>query len=287
MRFDINYYYSQKFLSTKKCRKERKRQIKNVVSVNCTEPTAEQFQVAFIVHDMQSVQDGMTSYDDYKSEECVFRMFDEEIRTYEGKLYSPIRVTHGAAISTVFEDEKYVICNLERIGDKDFGFGNDDEFSEESIVVGDNRAEVEQAIIYAAENYIYFEGKFWRGCGEPRYVINTFGLGHNHGGTGMFIEYWYNDNIPNSNYFNALQREAAISYGKSIAAGRGDTESVDGIGEYDNIEVCMPEMVKVDPVAQHGKGDKFMNMMEEMIKSSSDANEAGLLCVAMLCSPIV
>lgn len=287
MRFDINYYYSQKFLPTKRCRKERKRQIKNVVSVNCTELTAEQFPVAFIVHDMEDVQDGMTSYDDYRGEECVFRMFDKEIRTYEGKLYSPIRVTHGAAISTVFEDEKYVIHNLERMARKDFSSGNDDEFSEKSIVIGENKEEVEQEIIDAAKNYIHFEGKFWGVCGEPRYVINTFGLGHNHGGTCMFIEYWYNDNIPNSNYFNALQREAAISYGKSIATSRGDTESVDGIGEYGDIEVCMPGMVKVDPVAQHGKGDKFMNMMEEIIKGSSDANEAGILCVAMSCAPVV
>lgn len=143
MRFDINYYYSQKFLPTKRCRKERKRQIKNVVSVNCAEPTAEQFPVAFIVHDMKNVQDGMTSYDDYRGEECVFRMFDEEIRTYDGRLYSPIRVTHGAAISTVFENEKHVIRNLERMASKDFCIGNDDEFSEESIVISENREEVE------------------------------------------------------------------------------------------------------------------------------------------------
>ena len=285
MRFDINYYYSQKFLPTKRCRKERKRQIKNVVSVNCTEPTAEQFPVAFIVHDMKDVQVGMGSYDDYRGEKCMLCMFDEEIRTYEGRLYSPVRVAHGAAISTVFEDEKYVIRNLERMARKDFGGGNDDEFSEESIVISENKEEVEQSIIDAAKNYINFEGKFWGACGEPRYVINTFGLGHNHGGTGMFIEYWYNDNIPNSNYFNALQREAAISYGKSIAIGRGDTESVDEIGKYDNIEVCIPEMVKVDPVAQHGKGDEFMNAMEEIIKGSSDANEAGMLCFAMSCTP--
>lgn len=76
----------------------------------------------------------------------------------------------------------------------------------------------------------------------------------------MFIEYSYNTNIHNTNYFNALQREAAILYGKSVAAGRGDTESVDGIVEYDNIEVCMPEMVKVNPIVQH-KWDEFMNTL--------------------------
>lgn len=281
MKFNVNYYYNQKFLLTKRHRNVRERQIEDVLSVSVTELTADVFPVAFIVHDMQSVQEGMTSYEDYRSEKCDFRMFAEEIRTYKGKLYTPVRITHGAAISTIFEDESYVIHNLEWMTRKNWYCDDGDKFSENSVVIEDNKKEIRQMLRKSAKKYIYFDGKFWSVCSEPRYVINTFGLGHNHGGTGFFIEYGYNSNIPNTNYFNELQRDEAIAYGKSVALGRGDTESVDGLGKYENIEVIMPEMVKVNPNKQHGKGCEFMNMMESVISNSSSKNEAGILCVAL------
>lgn len=281
MKFNVNYYYNQKFLPTKRHRNIRERQIEDVISVSVTELTADVFPVAFIVHDMQSVQEGMTSYEDYRSEKCDFRMFAEEIRTYKGKLYTPVRITHGAAISTIFEDVNYVIDNLEWMTRKNWYCDDGKEFSESSVIVEDNKKEICQMLRKSAKKYIYFDGKFWSVCGEPRYNITTFGLGHNHGGTGFFIEYGYNPNISKKNYFNALQRDEAIAYGKSVALGRGDTESVDRLGKYDNIEVIMPEMVKVNPNKQHGNGCEFMNMMESVISNSSSKNEAGILCVAL------
>lgn len=281
MKFNVNYYYNQKFLPTKRHRNVRERQIEDALSVSCTELTKEEFPVVFIVHDMQSVQDGMTSYDDYRSEKCDFRMFAEEIRAYKGKLYKPVRITHGAAISTVFEDVGYVIDNLEYMTRKNWYCDDGKEFSESSVIVEDNKKAICQMLRKSAKKYIFCDGKFWSICGEPRYVINTFGLGHNHGGTGFFIEYGYNTNISSKNYFSALQRDEAIAYGKSVALGRGDTESVDRLGKYDNIEVIMPEMVKVNPNKQHGNGCEFMNMMESVISNSSSKNEAGILCVAL------
>lgn len=68
-----------------------------------------------------------------------------------------------------------------------------------------------EAVIKFARNrmkgYILVDGELYEQCTEPRYVINTFGLGHNHGGTGMFCEYHYNPNISRNNYFSALQGE--------------------------------------------------------------------------------
>lgn len=247
MKLNINYYYNQKFLPTKRHKKVRERQIKDVISVNISELTEDVFPIAFIVHDMKSIQEGMTSYEDYKSGKCDFRIFSEEIRAYKGKLYKPVRITHGATISTVFENESYVIHNLERIVCKKWYIDNDIEFSENSVIVEENKKEVRRMLRNSAKHYIYFDRKFWSVCGEPRYNIITFGLGHNHGGTGFFIKYEYNPNISSKNCFSALQRNEAIAYGKSVALNRGDTESVDEIGKYDNIEVVMPEMVKVNP----------------------------------------
>lgn len=78
-----------------------------------------------------------------------------------------------------------------------------------------------------------------------------------------------------------LLQDEAIAYGKSVALGRGDTESVDRLGKYGNIEVVMPEMIKVNPNKQHDKGCEFMNMMESVISNSSSKNEAGILCIAL------
>lgn len=281
MKIDVDYYYTQRFLPTKRHKKIRKRQIKDTISVSVTELTADVFPVVFIVHDMRSVQEGMASYEDYRSDKCDFCMFSEEIRTYKGKLYKPVRITHGAAISTVFEDESYVIHNLEWMARRDWSVDDGNEFSEDSVVKNENKKEVRQMLRNAAKHYIYFDGKFWSVCGEPRYNITTFGLGHNHGGTGFFIEYEYNHNISYKNYFSALQRDEAIAYGKSVALARGDTESIDGMGDDDVIDVLMPEMVKVNPKRQCGTGSEFMNVMESVIRNSSSQNEAGIMCIAL------
>lgn len=116
-------------------------------------------------------------------------------------------------------------------------------------------------------------------CEEPRYVVQTFGLGHNHGGTSLFIAEYYNSNIGKDRYFNAMQREEAIAYGKYVAMRRGDTRDVDRIGQREWIDVMMPEMVKVNPNRQHGNGDAFQNDMENLIEHSDSAFEAGLLCM--------
>ena len=124
-----------------------------------------------------------------------------------------------------------------------------DEFTEKSIVIKEDKEEVKQMLYNCSKHFVYFNGKFWRNCAEPIYNIETLGFGNNHGGTGFFIEYGYSNIIKNN--FNALQRDDAIDYGKAIAVGRGDTNSVNLIGKYSNIEVIMPEMVKMPFNKQH------------------------------------
>ena len=280
MKLDVKYFYKQRYLPTKRHRNYRERKLSGVATVEIKELTNAEFPVAFIVHDMQSVCDGMKTYSDYDGEKSKYRMFDKEIRTYGGKLYRAMRVTHGAAISTEFENEEDIVHRLECVR-RDFWLKEEANFSENSIIVDDNSKYAINSIQEAADRYIFADGKFWEETGEPRYLINTFGLGHNHGGTGFFVEYHYNPNIPAKNYFNALHREEAIAYGKTVATKRGDTNSVEGMGEYDIIEVLMPEMVKVDPAKEHGEGSDFINTMNALIDGSNNIGEAGALCLAL------
>ncbi|PXV66834.1 hypothetical protein CLV62_10495 [Dysgonomonas alginatilytica] len=128
-------------------------------------------------------------------------------------------------------------------------------------------------------NYLIIGKHTYTTVGEPRYVVNTFGLGHNHGGTAMFVENWYNSNISNTSYFPADKRKEAIQYGKMVAKRRGDTEYVRAIGKCCDIKIFMPELVTCDPLNQHGEGDKFINRMNSLIDVSGSVLEAGLLVI--------
>ena len=129
------------------------------------------------------------------------------------------------------------------------------------------------------KKYLLIDGVLYEQTTEPRYVINTFGLGHNHGGTGMFCEYFYNDNIGKQNYFSALEGDKAVAYANYVAKRRGDTNDV---GKFEPFIIChMPELVKIKPNKQHGNGDKFLNDVEDMICNTDNIMEAGLLAICM------
>lgn len=245
MELTIKYKYSQKFYPTKRHKIARENTLEDSIVVNIREIELENFPVAFIIHDMKSIVEGMTSYSDYDNKKSDFRMFSEEIRTFNGKLYSPIRITHGAAISTLFEKEDCIICLIAYSVPYKWHRNSGEAITEKSILIENDKEEICNEIVEYSDRFIFCDGKFWTECGEPVYKIQTFGLGNNHGSTGFFIE--YARSYIDEGWFNALQREEAIAYGKSVALGRGDTNSVDRMGEFDIIEVVMPEMVKVKP----------------------------------------
>ena len=130
----------------------------------------------------------------------------------------------------------------------------------------------------AAKRYLVIDGMLWQETGEPRYEVNTFGLGHNHGGTGLFVETGYNPNIPASNYFSALDGDKAVAYANMVAERRGDT---DDVGKFEKmIEVLIPEAVTIRPEKEHGDGDPFLNKINKITEAAPDATTAGLLAMA-------
>lgn len=271
MLFNIEFWNMEKYLPTKRHRVLRKRYVKNSVDVEIKEATEQEFPVAFIVKD----------YDSWREEEGKepeFKMCSIEIRTYKGQLWKAARYSDYVCGAVGWMPISYIKRSIE---DYDPYWKGGDEFTEASIIKESDYEECKANILTKASDYIIFDGKVWRTCGEPMYVINTFGLGHNHGGTGFFIEYHYNPNISKNNYFNALERGKAIAYGKKVAADRGDTDSIESIGKYDMIEVLMPDMVTRNPQEEHGDGDSFMNSVEEMICGTDSSMEAGLLAIVM------
>lgn len=114
---------------------------------------------------------------------------------------------------------------------------------------------------------------------EPMCCIYTFGLGHNHGGTSLSVNYHYNCNISHTRYYSALDGDKAVKEAKRIALGCGDTDYIKYI--HKKIKVYMPELVTRKPAEEHGNGDEFINSLEQIINNSDTATEAGLFCIAM------
>lgn len=250
MIFNIEFWNLQKYLPTKRHKRLKERYEKSSVDVEIKEVTEQEFPIAFIVHNYKPVYENAKTYEDFTND-SKYKMFSEEIRTYNSKLYMPVRISQGAAISLCFESFDYIKKRLTPSFPYRYREAND--FTENSIVKEDDIEACKKSILVNAENFLIYDGKVWKTCGEPIYRITTFGCGNNHGGTGFFIEYVYdsNDDIGYKNFFNALQREQAIAYGKKVAFERGDTNYIDNIGNHDIIEVLMPEMVKKNPQKEY------------------------------------
>lgn len=146
--------------------------------------------------------------------------------------------------------------------------------------VRDSREEAMQACQDRADQFLVVnDDQVWERIGEPRYVIATFGLGHNHASTALMIENSYNDNIRGDYYFSALEREKAVERCVEVALARGDTESVDHISDSWEIEVFIPEAVRCNPAAEAGPGNDFLNRLDTLVELSSTPTEAALLAM--------
>jgi len=146
-----------------------------------------------------------------------------------------------------------------------------------------NEQAIINSILDGAATHILIDGIMYTNIGEPRYVLMTFGLGRNHGGTSLSIDNRYNVNIGKNRYYNAFDRERAIADTIATAKGRGDNESVGRIG-CKTIEVLMPEAVKCNPQEEHGDGCEFQNDLNAITQIASNNAEAGLLATALALS---
>ena len=273
MKIGITYEYLEKYLPNKRCRNARKRLMVTTYDATVNEVKFKDFPVAFIIHD-------------YKERDGEFKLCADEIRTYNSKLYMLWRVESGKDVGRL-QDVSDLMRHLKWLSGYEYEpyYKNDkDKYSEEkSIIIGDNKNIHTHLIQEAADKFLKDEyGNIWEETGEPVYHILTFGLGHNHGGTGFFIDYHYNPNCSANSYFTALQFDEAVEYFKNTALGRGDTESWKRFNSKEKyIEVIMPEMVKRNPAEEHADGgNSFIDAIEAIIDSSSSSNEAGLVAMA-------
>lgn len=250
IKLNVEYYLPY---IPQRCRKVRYERVSEDIAFKVKSVTSEEAPIAFILSDYSHVEDGTT-----------------EMRCFNKKLYKQYKVRGRHIHGHSDEDNNMypqTVEILHKIIHPSYTWACEERTKK--AILKEYRDSV--------NDYLIIDGYVWVRCGEPRYTICTFGLGHNHGGTGLFVETWYNPNLPKEWYFSALDWQKAIDKANYIAQRRGDTEDV---GKFEKmIEVLMPEMVKIKPLKEHGNGDEFHNTLEAITENSSSAAEAGLLTI--------
>lgn len=258
MKIDAKIRYEEKYLPSKRHRKFRVREVEDAVAVELREVKKENAPVAMVVTDYQSYLDG--------NGDRQFGLRDTAFLAIDAQLYSEKRDMHGTLDRGVYSVDEF-LDDLDRSGD--CRRASPPERSKENIL---------KKLGEFLDSHVLINGVIYEQVNEPRYVVMTFGLGHNHGGTALMIHDAYNGNISKDRYFSALQRDEAIDYANKVAAARGDTKNIGTFGDI-NIQVYMPEMVRCNPQMEHGDGCPFMNSLESMIQGSESVMEAGLLAM--------
>jgi len=249
MNITVIYKFQESYLPTKRHRIPRWRDVEQEIVVTIRDIALKEAPVAFIV---------TNNIDEPKE----YRWFDDSLWVVMQRDAERSDNTASHPISEIAECIKPYLDRSGRL------------LSERT-----EEREVIDKIVKEANRFIIIDGVVYQKTGEPRYVRMTFGLGHNHGGTSLMIDHHYNSNISKDRYYNALDRERAISDTIATAKGRGDINSISRIGS-NKIEVLVPEAVKCNPQKEHGNGCTFLNDLYEMTENTSDINESALLAVA-------
>lgn len=246
MEFTVAYKFEEAYIPPR-CRKPRTREVTETMTLDIPAVKSTEAPIAF------------THNDCWFPKKKVYRWF-------EGNLYA--RQLRNIAGERVWMPLKDLRRDLSRTDIPRYR-------------VKSSREKAIEAAKDLASNYLILNGnEVWAKTGEPRYVIATFGLGCNHGGTALMIHNSYNGNIAGSRYFTALQRDEAVKEAVRIALARDDTEYVKFIKRSYKIIVKIPEAVRCNPPAETGPGDSFINTLDALSTLKCPA-AAGLLAIGL------
>jgi hypothetical protein len=254
MKFSIEFKYLLFFKLSNRHKKLNHVSLSDVAQFNIKEP--DDFPVVYKVTDRESLYKNAKSHNEFTPKQYMgFTLVTEEIRKFKNKLFRPLRFTTGAAVSTAFIkpddflDER--VWRLRELLDRTnwseankinsvenpAGFID----SDSCVHVGNSK----KALLIAARKwfnqFLIFDNKVWEEIDPPCYTYNTFGLGHNHGGTAIFINYLNVNKIHGSQrkfYAKPEDREKFIQKVLKVAKNRCDTKDYKSIENLDlNIEI--------------------------------------------------
>lgn len=270
MKYEVEITYTEDWIPPR-CRKPRPREVTDAITVEIAEAT---------MADLELVGKTVTHVFPTDHTKSMYYI-DQPIYRMGSRLYAAAYGEwHPSAVPDHIERNN-VVATLEHVENWFVREGKDRWYGARG------REGIEHHVTSFAECLLLVDGRVFIESPEPRYEIVTFGLGHNHGGTSYFIAWDYNNNISWERYFNANDFEAMRTALYETASGRGDTEDVERYkeafdsGNYQRIEVYVPDAFTCCPQAEHGEGDPFINSIEGVVSASGSAAEAGLLAIAL------
>lgn len=210
MKIPVHIKYSEPYLPTPRSRKYRSRAVEDTVEIELAEAKMADMTPAFEME---------TSSNDY-----------EVVYFYNDVLYVPAPLRDfawdGSGFTTALEGfmDQYTVFSRWYAGNMD-----------------NPRDRVIDKAQKQMKDFLLVDGVLFKVTGEPRYVIDHFGLGHNHGGTSLSVCTF--DRGDYEAVYSALDGELAVKDAKEAALSCGDTESVPFIKE--RIKVLLPDAVKV------------------------------------------
>lgn len=253
-KLEATYSYINIFRRSNRHRRNLHQLYTRSFEFDCRQLDEKEFKKVYIVRDYASVYKDAKAFEDFTdSSKGKYRLVDTPIRKYKGKLYRPVKYSHGSAVSTLFMDTKDVVENeIEwQIRSKvtDVNAETQRLFKSEvdvetlgSVYVTSSMLKAREAAQKVVDQFVFFDNIWWVETDPPVYNYNTFGLGHNHGGTGFFIDYVdikSLDKYARKFYFTPKQREKAIKTVIKVAAERGDTNDVKRFQNIpENIFIC-------------------------------------------------
>lgn len=207
--------------------------------------------LVYRVADHESLYKNATKIEDFHTGNGVYKRIVTPIRMFNGRFFKPYKYYYGTAVS----DKWFSITDFQKDLQTDIYYEvnqANELFLRENLHNGyclqlkpdanlkDPNIQIlkysDDAVFKRAravcDQYIIIGNHVWKQVDQPIYVYNTFGLGHNHGGTGFFVSFIDPNNIPKCNkkfYFMPEQLKEALDTVLKVAANRGDTESVKSI----------------------------------------------------------
>lgn len=263
---DCNYWES--YLPSSRHRKPRWREVCGTVAAEIPEVTNAEAPVAIIHSHAPGMSRLFPVCRDRGNPNRV------EYHWYKGRFYTAIR--RSMFCCYYGDDMKKKGARPARLSDISWSYYG--------IVVAGLESR-QKSFTEAMARYLIIDGQLCAEIGEPRYVVMTFGLGANHGGTAVMVSHSYNSNIMTEAYFRADEEAEAREAAMIVAAGRGDTNSVAQIRRrfYNRFTILIPEAVTLDRDARSDTVDPFSARMATITNSGmpSEIKAIALLAAAV------
>lgn len=241
----------------------------NVVPPRCRNPRPVRFhdgEIELEVPEIQSDAAPVAIRATYKRD--VINPYQMEYRWYHNRLWTSVQCYRGEPHfdKETKEAKKYAMYGHtidlrsdDRLENRDFGIY--------LAKVENSKSETLEYLTQWAKYELIIDGIRHQPCNEPHYVVMTFGLGRNHGGTACVIDGNFDQNECSSSVFCLLERDNAIKKATEVATLREDSKSLPIKPHGPDWEILIPEAIQIKPLEQRVR--KFVGRIKTDKEGSS------------------